>query len=60
MTEKKSGSPYFKYDNPSDQGRVGIIPKGKWFQDYYNRETKVIRVEELVSYEQVKAEDDRR
>jgi hypothetical protein len=59
MTEKKSGSPYFKYDNPSDQGRVGIIPKGKWFQDYYNRETNVIRVEELVSYKQVKAEDDR-
>jgi hypothetical protein len=49
MTEKKSGSPYFNYDNPSDQGRVGIIPKGKWFQDYYNLETKVIRVEELVN-----------
>lgn len=49
MTEKKSGSPYFKYDNPSDQGRVGIIPKGKWFQDYYNLETKVIRVEELAN-----------
>ena len=49
MIEKKSRSPYFKYDNPSDQGRVGIIPKGKWFQDYYNLETGVIRTEELVN-----------
>lgn len=47
MAEKKSGAPYFKYDNPRDQGRVGITPKGKWFQAYYDRETGTSRTEEV-------------
>lgn len=48
MAEKKSGAPYFKYANPRNQGRVGIIPKGKWFQDYYDPETKVFRTEKVL------------
>ena len=47
MGEKKSGAPYFKYDNPADQGRVGITPRGKWFQNYYDRETRTFRTEEI-------------
>lgn len=48
MAERKFGSPYFRYDNPRDQGRVGVTPKGKWFQDYYDPETRTHREEEIL------------
>lgn len=47
MATKKYGSPYFKYDDPRDQGRVGITPKGKWLQDYYDPETRVFHIEQI-------------